>query len=342
MRRSTLLLALLALACGGGERDLYSVITDFADRATAAACVPGSLGDSVAVTEIRAVTDSTWLLLDEPRRRIAELDHRLRPLWSMEYPGIGPAAVVKAVSAGLLGDTAVAILDRGRLRLQILSRAGDPIRSTPLGFLPNRLATTAAGEVLVTPLRVGNEPPTLLIRFAGDARREVPVPPRYYEDVMVRAMGNIARVETWPDGRAVVVHEYLSPRGFVVGRGGEVRQFAVPTPDATLAQLAYVPTPPFTEEDQPRILVPALGLSVDRAGSELYLMTRSGKRVGDVPQRAILRLDEALRFAEAYTLDVAASGMAVLPRHRVAIVADGEDRLFRCTLSGGGDGAERH
>lgn len=338
MRRSTLLLVVVVTACGEADRDVYTVVDGFLERAVPARCSAVSAGQGVAISEIRSTSDSTWLLLDEPGRRIAELDHRMRTLWSLEYDAVGPASAGKAVSAALLGDTAVAIADRGGLRLLVLSRTGDLIRSTPLGFLPNMLAATPGGDVLVTPLRLGDEPATLLIRFGGSGKTELPVPPRYHPDLLVRAMANIARVETLPDGRALVLHEYLVPRGFMVDAAGGVTRLSVPTPDATLKQLEHVPTPPLTEADQPRILVPALGLGVDRSRSELYLMTRSGRMVGDIAQRAILRLDDRLRFLEGYTIDVAASRLALLPRHRLAVVADDEDRLFTCTLPIG----ERH
>ena len=332
MRRPTLLLALVLTGCGEQDREVYTVVDDFLDRAVPARCTPVDAGEGVAVSEIRSATDSTWLLLDEPGRRIAELDHELRTLWSLEYPATGPGSASKAVSVALLGDTAVAIADRGALRLLVLSRTGVQIRSTPLGFLPNLLATTPAGDVLVTPLRVGDDPATLLVRFAGAKRTELPVPPRYYENMLVSAMGNAARVESLPDGRALVLHEYLVPRAFSVEPSGRARRLAVPTPDATRDQLAFVPTPPLTEADHPRIHLSALGLSVDRARSEVYLMTRSGRRVGDVAQRAILRMDDRLGFLEAYTLDLPASRMAVLAGRRVAIVADEEDRLYSCAL----------
>ena len=332
MRRSTLLLGLLAAGCGAQEQPTYAVIDGFLERTVPARCTRAMLNDSVAITEIRSVTDSTWLLLDEAQRRVTELDHELRPLWSMALPAIGPGAVIKAVSAGLLGDTAVAIVDRGTLRLQVLSRGGEVIRSTPLGFLPNALATTASGQVLVTPLRMGDDPPTLLVRFDGEERTDVPVPPRYYRNGMHRAMGNIARVETFPDGRAVLSHEYLAPRGFLIDASGGVEAALVPTPDATLDQLDYLPSIPATEEDQERIMVPTLAIGIDRSRSEVYLMTRSGRTVDGSLQRAILRLDDRLGLLEAFTADVPAFGMAVLPRHGRAILADEEDRLFTCDL----------
>lgn len=332
MRRSILLPGLLLLAACGGEETTYTVLDGFLDRAAPARCDRILADEGLALTEIRSVTDSTWLLLDEPNRRITEYDHGMRPLWSMELPALGPGAVLNAVSAALLGDTAVAIADRGTLRLQVLARTGEVIRSTPLNFMPNVVATTADGRVLITPLRVGDEPPTLLVRFDGAERTDLPVTPRYYSDMMHRAMGNVARVEAFPDGRAVVAHEYLAPRAFLVGSGGDVTPAALPTPDGTVDQIPYLPIMPLRMEDAERIMTPAINLSVDRTRSEVYVMTRTGRVVDGVVQRGILRLDDRLGFIEGYTADVSAFGMAVLAGHRLAILADDDDRLFACEL----------
>lgn len=332
MRRSTLALLLPLASCGEAQADVYAVVGDFLDRAVPVSCERVLADSAFAVTEIRSASDTTWLLLDAPQRRILELDHDLRTVWSLAYPPVGPRSLAAPVSAAVLGDTAIAVADRGRLRVVVLSRAGEPLRSTPLGFLPNALATTASGDVLITPLPMGGRPGTLLVRYAGDRLVELPVPLRYHEDPMLRALGNAALVEALPDGRALVLHQFMAPRGFSVTPSGEATRLAVPTPDATREQIGYVPTLPLTEDQQPRILLPAIALSVDPTTAEVYLMTRSGRTVGDVRQRAILRLDDRLGLLDAFTVDVAARGMALLPRRATALVVDDADRLYACRL----------
>lgn len=332
MRRSALLLLLPLVSCGGDEEDMYTVVDDFLERAVPARCEAVELGVDVAVTEIRSATDSTWLLLDAPQQRIHEITDDYRTVWTLAYPSEGPGSLLSPVSVARLGDTAVAVADRGSLKLEVLSRSGSLLLSTPLGFMPNRIAATPAGQVLVTPLPIDGRPGTLLVRFTGRAPEVLPVPPRYYEDMLVRAMGNAAVVETLPDGRALVVHQFLAPRGFEVAPGGGVTRVAVPTPDATLSQVAFVPTYPLTEDQQPKIMLPAAAMSVDPLRSEVYLMTRSGRREGGVSERAILRLDDRLGFIEAFTVGIAAHDMAFLPRRGVMLVVDGNDEIFACSL----------
>ena len=332
MRRPILLPFVVLAACADLNGASYVVLDDVLDTATPLTCTRAELGDGVAISEIRSATDSTWLLLDEPARRVTELDHRLRPIWSMEYAALGPGSVARAASVALLGDTAVAIADRGSLRLEVLSRTGAPIRSTPLDFMPNTLTATPDGDVLITPLRVGDRPETLLVRYSGTRRTDVPVPPRYYEHIVVSAMGNAARVEALPDGGALVLHEYLAPRGFRVRPDGGVEPFAVPTPAGTMSQLDYVPVAPFSEEQVPHIMVPNLGISVDRAAGDVFLMSRSGRVVDDVQERLILRLDAAFEVVEAYTVGISADRMAILPKAGVAVVSDDVDALYTCAL----------
>lgn len=332
MRRPILLLLFPLVACGGDREDVYLVVEDFLERARPVRCEAVELDGDVAVSEIRSATDSTWLLLDEPQRLIQEITDDFRTVWTLAYASEGPGALLSPVSIAALGDTAIAVADRGSLKLVVLSRSGEPLLSTPLGFMPHTVAATPAGEVLVTPLPIDGRPETLLVRFAGRAPQALPVPPRYYEDMLVRAMGNAAIVETLPDGRALVVHQFLAPRGFAVAADGAVARLAVPTPDATLSQVEFVPTVPLTEAQQPMIMLPAAAMAVDPVRSEVYLMTRSGRRTGGVSERAILRLDDRLGFIEAFTVGIAAHEMAFLPRRGLAVIADADDRIFACPL----------
>ncbi|HSH45119.1 MAG TPA: hypothetical protein VK966_04655, partial [Longimicrobiales bacterium] len=271
-------------------------IPDFLEQATPTSCDTILTDGEFAVTQLRTATDSTWLLLDEPQRQILEFTGDLRQVWSLPYRSEGPGSLVNPSGVAPLGDSAFAVVDRGSLRLMVLDRAGEELYSTPLGFLPNTVATTPDGQVLVTPLPIENRPGTLLVRFDGGEQTELPVPPRYYESFMVRALGNTALVETLADGSAVVMHQYMAPRGFLVDPDGEARQLTVPMPDGTVRQASFVPTIPLTDDQQSRIMLPAASMSVDRRRSELFVLTRSGGRVNDRAERAILRLGRDLSF----------------------------------------------
>ncbi len=332
MRKSTLLLLVIATACGGTTAEEYLVIRDFLERAAPVECRFLDAGEQLAVTGLRPASDSTVLVLDGPGRRLVELDARLGVLWELEAPSMGPGALNEPVDAVVLGDTAVMVAERTGLKLIVYSRSGELVRSTQLPFVPHALAAQSSGDVLVSAMPVGGVPANLVFRFDGEQTHEILVSPRHYEDPIIASLGNSTLVDALETDEGIVVHQFLSPRGFRVGVNGEVVPLEVPTPDATLAGLDFVPSMQVTRDERLLMLLPAAAMSIDRGRSQVYLLTRSGRIRNDRPERAILRLDEDLRLLSAFTIDVFAVAMAYLPGGGVAMVVDDQDRFFACPL----------
>jgi hypothetical protein len=331
MRKPTLLMLTAVTACTAEPAE-YFVVKNFLDRSLPVACDPLDAGSDVAVTELRAASDSTFLVLDAAGRRVLELDADLGEVWRLEAPAAGPGSLDAPVSAVVLGDTAVVVAERRGLRLNVYDRIGRLVRSEPLPFVPHSLAVRTDGDVLVTAMPMGAEPGSLLMRYDGQAVHGLGVPARSYGDMLVSALGNSTLVEALPSGAAVVVHRFLAPRGFLVHPDGGVEALRVPTPDATVDVAAYVPTAPITEAQLGAMLVPAMAMSVDPTRSQLYVLTRSGRPLGDSHERAVLRLDERLGLVDAFLLDVPATAMAFLSRPDLLIVADTDDRFHACRL----------
>jgi hypothetical protein len=332
MRTSTLLLLLVLVACGGTTNEEYVVIEDFLARSQALPCEPlGALG-YMAVTEIRVASDSTIMVLDGPGRRLVELDPALRTVWEMAVPSEGPGAVNTPVSMAVVGDTAIAIAERQGLQLIVFSRSGQLIRSTPLGFAPSAVAARPSGELVVTAMPFGETPGSLLFRHDGRVLHEVPVPPRPYADMFIGALGNTTLAEAFPDGAVLVMHQFMTPRAFRVQPDGQVDRLTVPTPDATRAAIDYVPAGPLVEAEIERMLVPASAMTVDPRRSEVYLLTRSGRRLEGGTERALLRLDAGLGLLESFTLDFVARHMAVVSREQTVLMVDDQDRFHACDL----------
>jgi hypothetical protein len=332
MRKSTLLLLLAAVACGEDQPENYVVIDDFLARSPRLACETPEPPAYLSVTELRTASDSTVMILDEPGRRLVELDAELRPVWEMPLPAAGPGAVASAVDVAVLGDTAIAIAERQGLQLSVYSRAGHLIRTVPLGFAPSALAARASGELLISAMPFGDSPGTLLFRYDGTGLHELPVQPRRYAEMFVGALGNTTLAEALPGGAIVLMHQFMAPRAFRVGADDRIEALRVPTPDATRASIDYVPDGRIMEEQIERMLVPASAMSIDPIRAEVYLITRSGRRIGGRTERAMLRLDADLGLIESFTLDFAARHLALLPRQQVALIVDDEDRFHACHL----------
>jgi hypothetical protein len=307
-------------------------------RSVPLACQPVELGGE-AVDRLHSATDTTFVVLDDAGGRIVEYTDRLEQVWALEYHEHGPAAVERAVDAALLGDTAVAVVARGGLRLVILDRAGGLVHVEPLAFIPNAVTGGEADDVLVSALPVGAKPEALLFRFHGGELAPLDVPTRRYPDMTVGALGNATLAASLPGGSAVVVHQFFAPRGFrVVPATGEVAPLAVPTPDATRERIDFVPHPPVTQDQFSSLLTPALALSADRGRGELYLLTRSGRMIDGRAERAVLRLDRRLGYLGSYLLGVHAVQMAFLARADAIVVADDVDRFHLCPLRASTDG----
>lgn len=325
-------LGLLA-GCGGQSDEGYVVVADFARSAAAVGCEAVSLGRDIAVTELRSISDTTWLVLDEAGRQVLVFDDRLRLVRELRYPAAGPGSLDAPVSVTLLGDTALVAAERAGLRLVALALDGEELRSTPLDFVPRALAATPDGAVMVTPMPLGEHPPSLLGRYDGAGIEWLSIPVRRYPDMMVTALGNSVLVESLPGGDVLLVHQFLAPRAFRVGSGGSaIEPLRVPIPDGTAGQVDFVPTAPITGPQLPRMLTPAMAMSVDPVRSEVYLLTRSGRTIGGRPERAILRLTDRLALIEAFTIPVIAGGMVYLPHRGTALVVDDEDRFHACRL----------
>jgi hypothetical protein len=332
MRTSTLLLLLVLVACGETVNEEYVVIEDFLARSQTLSCEPLGARGYMAVTELRVASDSTIMVLDGPGRRLIELDPTLRPVWEMGVPSEGPGAINAPVSMAVVGDTAIAIAERQGLQLIVFSRAGQLIRSTPLGFAPSAVVARPSGELLVTAMPFGETPGTLLFRHDGSSLHEVPLPPRPYMDMFIGALGNTTLAEALPDGAVLVMHQFMAPRAFRVEADGRVHGLPVPTPDATRAAIDYIPAGPLVEAEIERMLVPASAMSVDPSRSEVYLLTRSGRRLEGGTERALLRLDAGLGLLESFTLDFGARHMAVVPREQTVLIVDDQDRFHACDL----------
>lgn len=329
--RKSILLPLLAAACGDGASAGHRVIRDFSALATPVECEAVDLG-AVAVEELRLATDSTFLVLDAAQHRVTEYGDDLLPRWSLDYPEAGPGAVDRPVSAALLGDSAIAMAARGGLRLVVLDRTGRLIHARRLPFMPGALAATDDGAVLVSAVPLGATPGSLLFRYRDGTLEELAVPRRPYADMTIGALGNTTRVEPLPPTSALVVHQFLAPRAVeVVLETGRVIPRVVPTPDGTADHIDFVPDPPITDAQLGEILAPAMAVSVDPSG-DVFLLTRSGRWTRGRRERAILRLGRDLAFRAAHTVDVHAVQMAVLPRRGAALVADDADRFFLCPL----------
>lgn len=332
MRTSTLPLLLLVTACGSPSEPGGRVIEDFRARSTALSCELVQLEDELAITELRATSDTSWAVLDDAGLVVRGYSDAMRPLWAIELERDGPLGLPYPVGFAAAGDTLVYVVDRERFSLAALDARDGSGRTTRLDFIPAGVTALPGGPPVVAALPLGPQPRELLFVFEGDTLRSLDVPQRGYADMSINGLGNMILSESDAAGSLLVIHQFMAPRAFRIAPDGGVRSLTPPVPDGTAHKREYIPVPPVTEETLPHVYVGASALAADRETGEVYLLTQSGYREGDRTERAIMRLDASLGYRTSYLLDleINAGHMAYLARRKAFLLGDDLDRLYLC------------
>lgn len=329
MRPISLIVALLLLA-GCGEEE-WSLIPDLAGQSRAVTCQPlaGPDPGPVQIERLRAVSDSTFLLVDAGAREIVELDRDAARLRTFELTEDGPRGVAMLGDAVRSGDTVLVVADAGRNRLRAFHPDGADLWTIDLGFPPQRLSF-AGSRLLVTAAGMDARLPALVHEVKNGGVEPLAVPLARHVDAIARLFLNDVVLEGYPDGSALVAHHFVVPRAWRVEPGGAVSRLAIPIAEATRASIGYLPPIPFREEDIGRIATPAIAAAADPESGDLLYLTRSGRERDGRSEKALVRADRHLRYLGSRVLDVNAVTLAYLPGERSAIVVDHDGGWFRC------------
>ena len=334
MRKSALLLAIVLVACDGDNALPGVVIEDFRARARPLTCELVALDGDPAIAELRTVSDTSWVILDEAQRLVRLVDDGMRTLWELDLEPEGPLGLPYPAGVAVAGDTTVYIVDRRRRALVILDARTRAGRAVPLDFMPGGVSALPDGRAVVTAMPVGRHPPGLVFMLEGDALQPVDVPQRTYADMSVNTIGNLLLAEADASGALVAIHQFMAPRAFRIGPAGAVEALDPPVPDGTAEKRGYVPLPPITDENMPFVYVGASAMAMDRASGDVFVLTQTGRRVEDRSERAIMHLDRALGFRESYLVDMTinAGHLAFLSRRGALVLGDDLDRIHVCPL----------
>ncbi|MBI4409692.1 MAG: hypothetical protein HY561_08300 [Gemmatimonadetes bacterium] len=335
MRTALLPLLLPVAACGAAGAPAPDFIADFVSRSNPVTCVPvPGTNPGRAVSEMSSVDDTSFLVLYADAAEVAWHGPDLRVRWAVPLPSSGAGRIIQPQSAALAGDSLVYVADRGRLNLRAFDLAGNERGTIELGFPPQRVRVRGR-ELLVTPVVFGRNPPHLLYTLAAGttaAPAPLPVPVAHYADFAIKGLANLTVLETFHDGRAIVAHQFLFPHAYLFSWGDAAvpRRVPLPLPDGVRADVDFVPEMPVTDAVLERMVTPVIASAVDHRTGDFLYITRSGRRVRDFLEKAIVRLDRQLRYRRSYLLNVNAIHHAYLPGRAVSIVVDDLNRWYEC------------
>jgi hypothetical protein len=324
-------LASLCAACGaagGGAEEAF--VQDFAARAPTVVCEAVAVlpADGRPVRDLAPAGDSAFLVLHDAPREVLLYDGRYRQLRAVPIPRAGPGMVASPGSAALVGDTLLLVTDRATGRIQPFNLDGTPGTAFHLPFLP-ALIRSEGNRTWIAPAVIGGQPGELLFELLGDRTVPLGIHPAARADLAAGTLANALTLAAFPDGRAVLAHQFLEPRAYLVGASNRVRRVPLPLPAAT-RDGERAPALPLTPEALASIFTAALAASGEPRSGDLLYLARSGGHVGHHHEKALLRADRELRFQSAVRLAVNATRVVALPARDRALVTDELNRWYEC------------
>lgn len=218
------------------------------------------------------------------------------PLRTVVLDREGPLGVVDPAGAALLADSLLAVADRPRGRIKLVTLDGADAGFVDLGFPPQAVAA-AGGELYVSPFVLTPDRRALLHRVAtgpgGPPVRPAGVEPLAADDPGWRALGNMVALAGAPGGGLLVAHRLARARAFLVpSGGGEPRPLRLAMDGREASRLGVRPPTPFGEETLDRIAVPVVDAAGGPGVGAFAYLTRSGERPADgPPPKLLVRLE---------------------------------------------------
>jgi hypothetical protein len=330
-RLRTVYLMMIPLACSDVS-DQPQYFAD-SDSQQLVQCQPiASLGDSLGVTDLTTVSDTTVAALFADERRLVIYDSAFQPIYVLRFDNDGPRGVLHPASVAVT-DSLIYIADDARLQIRYFDRDGADRGTLRLTFIPRRLRMSA-GQLVVAPLVAGNSPAHLLFGVRDQEVVPLGAPIARYEDVGVNTLANMASVAAFP-GRFVVMHEMVVPFGYVIrfdGRAISGRRVPLPVPAAERARLDRLPQERLSEKNVNELAVVAFVAAEAPATGGTFYVTRTGNGKDRPFRKIVVELDSLMQFQRAFTISANPHHMAYLSSRNSLITIDADSEWYECPL----------
>lgn len=328
-----LLLASCSRSSSGEPQPIF--VGDFPERALLAECEGIDPPHEGSPTTLRSVGDTAFLVDFAMDRRTALLDRDLRVLSVVSYRAEGPLGIREVRDLALVDDTVIVYADRPAQRLRRISVRGNDLGEVRLGFPPESILPLGEGFLVARTVLVRPSDPLLQVASNDGALSPLSAEPFRIPDPQLQTLANLLILLPAPGGGAVGIHQFISPFARLVlpeDSAGDrrVRTVPIPMPEAVAPSYGWYPERPFTDDEIMRILTPALAADVDRSSGHVLVLTRSGAAGPTHTEKAVIRLDENMRWVGAVRLPLNAGQMMYRSADRSLLIVDELDRWHRC------------
>lgn len=332
MRLRYLPLVPILAGCGASEANAPVFLSDFLDRTEFVQCtpVPSMDREGAEIGKVSILDDSTFVVLYPYDREVVVYGADLTPRHVIPFAASGPTGVRSPEGATILDDTLVVVADQFGQSLRLFDLAGRDRGTVHLGFPPERVQA-ANGEVLVTPLVIASMTRGLVHAWRAGRVEQLDVSTTRYRDSGLNAFANFVTLNAFPDGRVVVAHQFVVPFAYVLPPGREtVERRPIPLPDGLAGEIGRLPPAPLDEDALRNLPTVAIEAVPDHRTGDLLYLARTGRKVGEHKERALVRVDDELRYLRSYRFDVHPMRLAYLASRSLTIVADEEAQWYQC------------
>lgn len=307
------------------------LIEDFAERVLPLECVAVRAAiDGREIEDVTQPTDSTFAVLYAQDRQVVLYNRSFEPLRTWQFDRAGPRGLSRPVSIALLHDSLLFVPDRAELAVKVFGPAGELRWSIRTGVLPHRVALVG-NQLWLSAVVMGNRSQAMLYLVERDSLVPAAVPIADFPDFNVKALANFTHLSVRADGSLIVAHQYLVPRLYLRRPGGEIETHLMTVPDDAAAALDYLPRMPFTDTTVASMYVNVISAATQ--GDEYMYLTRSGRMTDAGAEKALIVLNQDLRFQRAYRLPgIKAGALVWLARYHTVLLADEEGAWFSCPV----------
>lgn len=289
----------------------------------------GLLAGGIPVRELTTMRDSRLLVIPDVGREVQLLNGRLDMEWSFEFDRDGPKGVTIPTSAVLI-DSVLYVIDRQIPRIRRFTLGGAVLSDIELDFIPLRLADVA-GTLVVIPAVIGRYPPSLLYIMQGDTAVSQHVVPFDDANASIKMLGNVVAPAVLND-RLLMVHQFLTPRAYLWSAGSGTRTLQPPVAREFKGSIGYLPPIPLDESAMEPVLAVALAAAALPASEQFAVLVRSGGKIGERFEKAIVFTDAELNYTDAVRLPMNAGHLAVLHDSDRLVLVDEEGQWHTCPM----------
>lgn len=288
-----------------------------------------AVAGDIPVRELATMADGRLLVTLETGREVLLFNTRLEKEASFVFDPAGPRGVAIPLSAALI-DSVLYVVDVQMPKIRRFTLSGAVLSDIALDFVPQRLVDVD-GTLAVIPAVIGRYPSSLLYTIQGDKAITQRIAPFDDPNASIKMLGNLLAVAVLGD-QLLLVNQYLTPRAYLWSPATGTRALEAPVAREFKESIGYIPPIPLDESALEPVLAVALSAASHPARDQFAVLLRSGAKIGERFEKAVVITDAELNYLDAVRLPMNAGHLAILRDSDRLVLVDEEGQWHTCPL----------